>query len=218
VRQKAEAALNLLAGAQSADYKDWNGDGQTESRGSYGLVVNGSNFGYIEAVNRETEFTINTAGATEYMTAHGEVVKSCAQNISLLASDLRGLLLVILDPTTADPGLAESIHASGALIDQILNGMDLDNNGEVDAVSGECGTETLYAQAYHMADMPILPVSISYQLTTVANSTLFPSTPGNDGENDSVAATPKPNPTKKPNPTAKPKPTRKPPKTQEPKK
>ncbi|RPJ21244.1 MAG: hypothetical protein EHM33_26650, partial [Chloroflexi bacterium] len=50
VEQKAEFALNLLVGADSSDYKDWNEDGQVEPRVSYGLLLNGSNFGYIQAV------------------------------------------------------------------------------------------------------------------------------------------------------------------------
>jgi hypothetical protein len=50
VQQKAEVALNLLVGKQSDDYQDWNSDGQIEPRESYGLLLNGSNFGYIQSV------------------------------------------------------------------------------------------------------------------------------------------------------------------------
>ncbi len=203
VQQKAEIALNLLVGAQSADYKDWNGDGKVESRGSYGLLLNGNNFGYIQAVFVEAEYTVNTAGATEYMIDNGKVVKTCSQNITQWAPDLRKLLLAILDPT-ADANRSESIHDLVTLTDQMLNGIDLDKNGKVDAVSGECGAETAYEYAYHMADMPIQPASISYQLTAVANSTAFPVTltPQNNGGN--AVNTPKPHPTQKPRPTKKP--------------
>ena len=51
VKLKAELALNLLVGAKSADYKDWDGNGKKEPRNSYGLVLNGDSFGYIEAVS-----------------------------------------------------------------------------------------------------------------------------------------------------------------------
>lgn len=216
VQQKAETALNLLAGSQSTDFKDWNSDGQTEPRESYGLLVNGSNFGYIRAIHAEAEYIISTAGMTQYMTMNAEVVKTCAQNMDLWTPDLRILLLDIIDPASADSGISESIRAALALTDQLLNGTDLDNNGTVDALAGECGTETIYAYAYDMADMPILPVSISYQLTAIADGTLFPATPTKldaNPENPSVAATPKPKPTQRPRPTRKP-----PPKTKEPKK
>src|SRR5215213_4775512 len=82
VLQKGEEALLLLAGAQSGDHKDWNGDGKTIDPGDpYGLLLNGNSFGYIQAVYAEADFTVNTSGATQYMIENGEVVKTCAQNL-----------------------------------------------------------------------------------------------------------------------------------------
>lgn len=204
VQQKAEFALNLLVGAKSADYKDWNGDGQTEPRASYGLLLNGSEFGYIQAVHTEADYTINTADATEYMVVNGEVVKTCTQNISLWAPDLRKLLLEIIN-STSDANMSESIRDLVALTDQMLNGIDLDKNGQVDVVSGECGAKTVYEYAYYMADMPILRASISYQLTAVAGFTPAPTQQINS-ENSPVTK-----PTKRPKPTQKPKPDKGPP-------
>ena len=48
-RGSAEAILNILAGSQSPDYKDWNGDGQTDPGEVYGFLLNGNNLGYIQA-------------------------------------------------------------------------------------------------------------------------------------------------------------------------
>ncbi len=203
VQQKAELALNLLVGVKSTDYKDWDSDGQTKPSDSYGLLLNGSNFGYIQAVYAEADYTVNTSGATQYMVANGEVVKACAQNMALWSPDLRKLLLAILT-ASSDARRSEAIHDLVTLTDQMLNGIDLDKNEKVDAVSGECGARTAYEYAYYMADMPILRASISYQLTAVANSTLFPvtATVRNAG-NNTGAATPKPHPTKRPKPTKK---------------
>jgi len=217
VLQKAETALNLLVGTNSADYKDWNGDGKTEPRGSYGLLLNGSEFGYIQASYAEADYIIaNTSGATQYtyMIANGEVVKTCAQNMVLWAPELRKLLLAIIN-STPDSDTSGSISALVTLTDQILNGIDADKNGTIDIVSGECGAETTYEYAYRMADMPILPAGLSDQLTAVANSTLFPTnavvqsgsegTPGVTGT--AGANTPQPNPTKEAKPTKETKPT-----------
>ncbi|HKG55335.1 MAG TPA: protein kinase, partial [Anaerolineales bacterium] len=174
VLQKGEEALLLLAGAQSGDHKDWNGDGKTIDTGDpYGLLLNGNSFGYIQAVYAEADFTVNTSGATQYMIENGEVVKTCAQNLSLWTPELRSLLLTILT-STSDSEISGALNDLVALADQMLNGMDLDTNGKVDAISGECGAKSAYEYAYYMADMPILPVSISYQLTAVANATSSP--------------------------------------------
>jgi tRNA A-37 threonylcarbamoyl transferase component Bud32 len=195
VRQKAELALNLLVGSQSTDYKDWNGDGKIEARGSYGLMLNGSSFGYIQAVYSEANYTVQTADATQYMVADGEVVKICAQNMTQWAPDLRTLLLAVLN-AAPDADSSQSIKELVTLADQMLNGIDLDHNDKIDAVAGECGAATAYEHAYRMADMPIMPASISYQLTAVANATPTRSDSG-------AASTPKAHPTQKPRPTKK---------------
>ncbi|HET9912086.1 MAG TPA: protein kinase, partial [Anaerolineales bacterium] len=130
VRQKAETALNLIVGAKSADYKDWNGDGKIEPRDSYGLLFSGSEVGYIQAVLTETGVTMTTADATEYMLANGEVVTTCTQNLSHWTPDLRALLLTILN-STSEAETSESIRALVTLTDQMLNGIDADNNGKV---------------------------------------------------------------------------------------
>jgi len=210
--QKGEEALILLAGAQSGDRKDWNGDGQTADAGDpYGLLLNGSSFGYIQAVYAEADYTVNTAGATQYMIENGEVVKTCVQNLSLWTPQLRSLLLTILT-STSDSEISGAIKDLVTLSDQILNGIDLDTNGKVDTISGECGAKSAYEYAYYMADMPILPVSISYQLTAVANATsspfsFAPTRTRLSSQNTSapIPNTARPRSTKKPSPTKKPK-------------
>jgi hypothetical protein len=170
VIQKAEVTLNLLVGENSVDYKDWNGDGITEPNDSYGLLLNGSNFGYIQAVYAEADYIVNIAGATEYMTANGAIVKTCTQNLTLWMPQLRKLLFTILT-STSEHEVRQSIDELVKLADQLLHGIDLDSNGKVDSISGECGANMAYENAYHMADMPFLPVSISYQLTAVVEAT-----------------------------------------------
>ncbi len=214
--QKGEEALIVLAGAQSEDNKDWNGDGQiADPVDSFGLLVNGNSFGYVQAVLAEAGYTASTPGATQYMIENGEVVKTCAQNLTLWVPQLRSLLLTILT-STSDAEVSGAIDDLVALADETLNGIDLDNNGKIDTISGECGAKAAYEYAHYMADMPILPVSISYQLTAVANATSSPiflaptKTPGSSQNNpalntpNSQPNTPQPRSTKKPKPTAKP--------------
>jgi hypothetical protein len=209
--QKGEEALILLAGAQSGDYKDWNGDKQIPKPDDpYGLLLNGNSFGYIQAVRSESDYTVSTAGATQYMIENGQIVKTCTQNLALWMPQMRSLLLTILT-STSDSQSSGAIDNLVTLSAQILNGIDLDNNGKVDTVSGECGARTAYKYAYFMADMPISPVSISYQLTAVANATTSPisiaptRTRSSSQNTQAPANNPPPKATKKPHPTQKPK-------------
>lgn len=210
-RQKGEEALILLAGAKSGDNKDWDGNGQIDDiSDGYGLLLNGNSFGYIQAVQAEADYTVSTSGATQYMIENGEVVKTCIQNLTLWTPQLRSLLLTILT-STSDAEVSGAIEDLVTFADQTLNGIDLDTNGTVDTVPGECGAKAAYKYAYYMADMPILPVSISYQLTAVANATSSPfsvvATKTREVSQNTpvpVPNTAKPRPTKKPNPTKKP--------------
>jgi serine/threonine protein kinase len=209
-KQKAESAFNLLVGAQSSEYKDWNGDGVTDPKKSYGLLLNGNNFGYIQAAYAEANFTVSTSDATQYMISNGEVVKACTQDLAAWAPRLHDTLLKVLT-STSDAEVAGAIREAVALADQMLNGIDQDMNGNVEAIAGECGAQLAYEYAYYMADMPLLPTSPSYQLTAVAAATSSPLavTPTRSGSQNS-GNTPVQNPTRKPNPTKKPHPTQKP--------
>ena len=219
VRQKGEEALLLLAGAKSEDHKDWDGNGNIDDTSDgYGLLLNGDNFGYIQAVLGEADFTAGTPGATQFMIENGEIVKTCAQNLAVWTPQLRSLLLTILT-SSSETEISGAIEDLTALSDQILNGIDVDNNGMVDTISQECGARTVYEYAHYMADMPILPVSIAYQLTSVANATsspiyLAPTRTRQSSQNTPAVSTPQPNPpqqnTRQPKPTKKPKPTQRP--------
>lgn len=207
----AETMLNILVGVKSPDYKDWNRDGKIDPIGTYGLLVNGSNFGYIQAVSAEAGYAVLTPDATQFMIDNGAVVKACTQNLAEWAPQLREVLLSIL---TADPAadISAAINDATALADQMVNGIDHDQNGKVDTIAGECGAKLAYQYTYSMADMPILPVSISYQLTQVANPSSVAPTKTRDSSNSQPVSTAQPKPTKKSNPTQKPPPAERTPK------
>jgi len=210
-RKKAESVLNLLVGAQSSDHKDWNRDGIIDMSKSYGLLLNGSNFGYIQAVYAEADSAIHSPAATQYMMDNGEAVKTCSQNLALWTPKLHDLLVKILI-STSDTNVTSSIRDAVTVADQMLNGIDLDKNGKVDILSGECGAKSAYEYAYYMADMPILSITLTYQLTAAAQYTSSPvvvaptRTRSNSQNNNNTPApvTAKPKATKKPNPTHKP--------------
>ena len=202
----AENAVNLLVGSSSADFKDWNGDGQVIARNSsYGLMVNGNNFGYLRAVYAEADYIVNTSGSAQSMVQNGQIVKACTQSIEAWAPQLRDRLVTILT-ATSNAEVTEAIDDAVMLADQMLNGTDQDADGMVEPIPGECGIEGLQEYAYYMADMPILPVSISYQLTVVANPSYVPPTrtrESDDGEAPEVSPivnTPRPDNTRRPPP------------------
>jgi serine/threonine protein kinase len=160
LREAAEAILNLLVGAQSQEHKDWDGNGRVADRGDgYGFWLNGDHLGYIQAVYSHADYAANAPGTSQNMIVNGERVKICAENLAQWTPRLRDQVLAILTSASASE-MDEAIRDSAASIDQILNGIDRDNNGRVEPISAECGVQTAYEYAYYMADMLLLPVNL----------------------------------------------------------
>lgn len=226
-RKSAESLVNLLVGDQSADHKDWDGDGQVADPGDgYGFLLNGDSLGYIRAVYSNADYAVNTSGASRNMIVNGENVKICVQNLASWAPQLRENLLSILNAAS----LAEmdaAVQRSTALVNQMLRGADLNENGTIDPVAEECGVLAAYNYAYRMADMPLLPVNpVGTPLAASGTGTVTATPTATSTPRFGITVTPSPGinqpptsppsqptnpssrPTKKPKPTQRPRPTR----------
>ena len=231
-RRHVEALLNLMVGHQSQDYKDWDGDDQINDPGDgYGLLLNGDHLGYIQAVYSHADYAVNASGASRNIIVNGENAKLCTQNLARWAPELRDQLLTILNAETLSEADA-AIQRSALLADQMLNGVDLNENGTIEPAAGECGVLAAYESTYRMADMPLLPVNPIDTPTAVnglatpsqtATPTLFvAASPTRDKDEPTnpppaVATNPPPNPPTHgppPHPTREPRPTRVPRPTQ----
>ncbi|HEX2990635.1 MAG TPA: protein kinase, partial [Anaerolineales bacterium] len=93
-KENAEAILNILAG----EHKDWNADQKiTDPGDGYGLLLNGDQLGYIQAVYSHADYAVNASGASRNIIVNGESVKVCTENLARWAPELRGQLLAILN-------------------------------------------------------------------------------------------------------------------------
>ncbi len=210
IRENAEAIMNLLVGGQSQHHKDWDDNGQiTDPGDGYGFLINADNLGYVQAIYAHADYVSNSPGASQNMITNGETIKNCAQNLAQWASQLRDHTLAILTSDSSDLGLP--VRTSAALADQILNGVDADNDGNIESVSNECGVLAAYEHAYRMVDMPLLPVNSIDTPTPTATLSIFIAPtrtsvrPPNDSPpDDSLANTPVPPDNTNPKPTKRP--------------
>jgi hypothetical protein len=218
-KKNAEVIMNVLVGSQSHEYKDWDGDGQITDTGSgYGFLLNANNLGHIQAVYSHADYAANSPGASQTMISNGEDVKTCAQNFAQWVPELRDRILIILKADFLSE-IDRAISDSVALADNMLNGIDANQNGTIELEAGECGMLTTYESAYHMADMPLLPVNLPVTPTTATNtpSTFVPPTntrvlPPGEPQNTAIPPTVDTSPNNPPNnPPGNPRPTRKPP-------
>ena len=88
------------------------------------------------------------------MKVHGEHVKISAKNVEGWALILRDHMKLILEsPFNAQ--LEQPIRESVALADEMLKGIDLNGNEQIEPIPGEGGALTAIEHAYYMADMLI---------------------------------------------------------------
>jgi hypothetical protein len=224
IQENAEVIMNLLVGSQSQQHKDWNGDRQVIDPGDgYGILINVDNLGYVQAIYSHADYVANSPGASQNMIVNGENVKICAQNLAQWAAQLRDQTLTILTSDSSD--LGQPVRTSVTLADQMLNGVDQDNDGQIGAVTNECGVQTSYEYSYRMADMPLLPVNLMDTPTPTPTFSAFITPtktsrqqPAATSPNITVPNTSPPNTPVPPDPP-NPQPTQKPPKpTKTPKK
>jgi hypothetical protein len=62
-----------------------------------------------------------------------------------------------LHETAFSPAISQQIDDITTLANEILLGVDSNNNGEIQAITGEGGASTAYEHAYYLADMELLP-------------------------------------------------------------
>lgn len=157
-RTTAESILYLLSGDMSEDHRDWDGDGERTTAGDgFGLISEDDRQGYLHLVGAQAAIAMRTPGPTPYMLENGEIVVACAENIEALAPQLREHLLAVIAATTAADAEVP-VRAAVTVADRMQNGLDVDNDGAIEATPDECGVTALYEHAYAMADMPLLAV------------------------------------------------------------
>jgi serine/threonine protein kinase len=157
MRLKAEQMLNIILGNQSPDYKDWNGNTNIDDPSDgYGLLLNGDSGGYIQGVFTHANLSITSPDATPNMLIHGEHVKIAATNLSEWTPQLRDQLIAVLNTTSLTDAEAP-VRQAVVLANQILNGVDVNGNENIEPIPGEGGAFTAHDHAYYMADILLKP-------------------------------------------------------------
>jgi hypothetical protein len=157
-RLQAEKILNIIVGIQSEDHKDWNGDGAIDDPGDgFGLLLNGDNVGYIQGTFSHANLALTSPDANRNMLVHGEHVKVAANNISEWAPQLRDQLIAVLEAPSGSSEIGGMIRQAVVLANQMLSGVDINGNENIEPIPGEGGALTAYDHSYYMADIVVFP-------------------------------------------------------------
>jgi len=156
VRLKTEQIINQLVGNANTDqHRDWNGNGAIDDPADgFGLLANGSQ-GYILNTISHAQFASQSLDATENIQVHSLTVVLCVENMKTWSEQLLERALQ-LQEMTFGPQMEPLIQEMTVLSNQVLFGVDQNENELIEQVEGECGGDKAYDHAYSMAEMPLL--------------------------------------------------------------
>ncbi|HUG34822.1 MAG TPA: hypothetical protein VMJ90_08635, partial [Anaerolineales bacterium] len=157
LRKRLEEVINLIVGDQSDLYKDYDGDGiiNTGDGDGYGSLPNGTNTGYLQATISHVKDIADASDSTPNMRTYSGNIQTCIQNMATwsdrvleLATELNGM------------SMGDDMEAIVAELSQfgrsLVRGDDVNGNGLVEPIEGECGADIAYEHGWYMIEMPIL--------------------------------------------------------------
>jgi plastocyanin len=155
VKRHAEHIVNLIEGEKGPNYGDLNKDGKVQNPGDgYGLLENGNQLGYLKGAADHARLAAQTDDANETIRVHSGHVQIAAENVQGFAAATRDLAREVLTIPNA-PAAEARMQQVLAQADRALNGVDTNNNEQVEPIKGEAGSKIGYQHSQFMAIMTI---------------------------------------------------------------
>jgi plastocyanin len=166
----------LLGGKGSPDYVDFEGDGLVSDPGDGFGILN-----YAAAIIRQAQAAASSPGANEDQKRRAAELEVVANTIRELSNQLLVLRSAAHDARVASERTVFTTKIL-ELTTQLLNGVDLNDNGTIEPVAGEGGVYTAYFQSQYLAaigalageSLPATPAAV----TAEAEASPPPDTPG----------------------------------------
>jgi serine/threonine protein kinase len=129
MRVHAEHTINILLGQQ--EDLDGNGRGENPGRGV------GVDF-FLAAIDRHVQTAATAANTTLDVQQNAELIRVCTQNVRRWSERTVELERQLLTIESVEAGTAAA-QESTLLMEQALNGVDANQNGQIEAFEDECG-------------------------------------------------------------------------------
>ena len=156
LRKRTEEVINQIVGDVNEAYQDHDGDGQVDDPGDgYGSLPNGEDrLGYLQETAQYIQLAADAPDSTPNIRTYGGNAQICLQNMEGWTNEILSLAQQ-LNETSLGPQMEPVVEELSTLGNQLVHGIDANENGLIDPVAGECGADTAYEHAYYMADMQI---------------------------------------------------------------
>jgi hypothetical protein len=154
VKRHAEGIVNLIEGSGGEHHGDLDGDDDPYEPGDgFGLLPGMQGSGYIQSAIEHARYAAGTEDATANIIAEAEKLETAAQNLGGWAAQISdAALAIIASETVTDDDVQQIID----LVDLFINGQDMNDNGEIEAVPNEGGAAIVHAYALRMGYMFVL--------------------------------------------------------------
>jgi tRNA A-37 threonylcarbamoyl transferase component Bud32 len=154
-RKRNEQVINMIVGEKSELYRDYDGDGEldTEANG-YGSLPNGDQAGYLQQTALEAQAAAEAPDTTSNIRQQNANLQVCIQNMSEWTDQILPLALE-LQEMEFGPEMEPILNELSALGKYLSEGVDADQDGDIETLAGECGAFDAYYYGIYMADFPI---------------------------------------------------------------
>jgi len=155
VRKRNEEVINMIVGSESDQYLDYDGDGQLDTQATgYGSLPNGTQAGYLEQTALEAQAAADAPDTTAHIRQQNANLQVCIQNMKEWTDQILPLALELQNMEFGSE-MRSIIDELSALGEALYKGVDVNGNGTVETIQGECGALDAYDYGINMADFPI---------------------------------------------------------------
>jgi hypothetical protein len=146
-----EHTINILEGTET-DH-DGSGSGSNPGRG-YGVAY------FLDRIAADLDAAASAPNATRALQSQIELIRVCIDNARAWKDQIVELELeavVSEDVAAMQPRLAQAVE----LADALVNGVDLNGNGQVEPFEGECGLQQISTYGISVGNIDILAGALS---------------------------------------------------------
>ncbi len=157
LRKRTEEVINLIVGDQSDLYGDHDNSGEMDNNegDGFGSLPNGDRLGYIQETALQAKYAAEAPDSTANIRKYGADLQICSENMETWTREILPLALQLKDMPTG-PEMKPIIEQLSMLGNNLVDGMDVDSDGIIEPISGECGAGLAYENGWYFADFPIL--------------------------------------------------------------
>jgi plastocyanin len=152
VKVHAEHLNNIIEGSEAHDV---NGDGKIQNPGDgFGLLQNGNQDGYIKGMIDHAKLAADAPDATDAIKLHASHVQIAGENTRVRVQDIHDRA----EKVGEAGGIADTqqdVLSMLALAQQVIQGVDANQDEQIGPIPGEGGVLTAYQHAQLMAGIPL---------------------------------------------------------------